>query len=83
MTISERIKNMVKDDNQVQFVFYRSGELWYSVYDPMNGSYFTFPVPIKDTGDAVFKDFDRALLFMRYIRKHLENIEAGKTEQGV
>lgn len=90
MNINQRIKNMVRENNHVHFQFYRNGELWYEVYEPdiedsdsLDGSWFQFPVPIKDTGDAVFKDKDKALLFMRYIRKHIENIEAGKTEQGV
>ena len=35
---------------------------------------FEFPVPIEDIGDATFLADDKALLFMRYIRKHLETI---------
>jgi hypothetical protein len=51
---------------QVTFEFYRSGELWY-VCD--NG--FKFPVPIDDTQNATFLAKDKAILFMRYIRKYL------------
>ena len=35
-------------------------------------------VPIEDTGDGVFNAEDKAMLFMRYIRKHIASIEEGK-----
>jgi len=35
-----------------------------------------FPVPIDDTGDGTFLNEDKAMLFMRYIRKQLSAIEA-------
>jgi len=63
-------------DQRVHFDFYREGELWYKT-----DSGFAFPVPISDAGTAVFMSEDKAILFMRYIRKHLENIEAGKSLQ--
>ena len=65
------LKDLVK--GKVKFVEYRKGNLWYesSLYT------FTFPVPIEDVGDGVFLAEDKALLFMRYIRKHLETIQAG------
>lgn len=66
------IKDLVKDQT-VQFQFYRHGEMWYKT---SNG--FEFPVPIEDTGDGTFNATDKAMLFMRYIRKHLNNIELGK-----
>ena len=56
------ILEMVKN-KKVNFNFYRSGELWYKTEDG-----FDFPVPINDTGNAVFKNEDKAILFMRYIR---------------
>jgi hypothetical protein len=66
------VKELVKDQT-VHFQFYRQNELWYKT---SNG--FEFPVPVSDTGDGVFNDSDKAILFMRYIRKHLDNIEQGK-----
>ncbi len=47
---------------------YRKGELWYVV----EATGFTFPVPVSDCGDGTFLATDRAMLFMRYIRKALE-----------
>jgi hypothetical protein len=63
------IKDLVKD-KQVQFVRYRAGELWYKCENGME-----FPVPISDIGDATFLATDKAILFMRYIRKQLEALE--------
>lgn len=59
----------------VHFVCYGKGELWYRTDSGLE-----FPVPISDTQDGIFLAKDRAMLFMRYIRKHLANIEAGKEE---
>jgi hypothetical protein len=79
MTIPEKIKLMVKNQNLVNFTKYFDGALWYSVYwfsdDNKDPEYFEFPVPISDIGTATFLAKDKALLFMRYIRKHLETIE--------
>ncbi len=85
------IKDLVKD-TKVRFLYYRKGELWYEVlkedivanmsdkYNNTNkwDSIFTFPVPIEDTGDGQFNAEDKAILFMRYIRKELENRKASE-----
>lgn len=63
------VKDMVKN-KQVTFVRYKKGELWY-----VTECGFEFPVPIDDTGDADFYATDKAMLFMRYIRKHVEYIK--------
>lgn len=71
MGIKEHVKG------KVSFQFYRKGELWYKA-----DSGFMFPVPIEDTGDGQFNAEDKGILFMRYIRKHMEAIaldEAGLT----
>ena len=51
---------------QVHFEFYRDGNLWYRT-----DSGLSFPVPVDDIGTATFKRDDKALLFMRYVRKFL------------
>lgn len=61
------LKELVASSKQVHFQFYRKGELWYKSDDG-----FEFSVPVSDTGDGVFLASDRAMLFMRYIRKQLE-----------
>lgn len=69
------IKDMVKDGKKVRFSFYRKGELWY-----VTECGFEFPVPAHDTGDAAFNAEDKAMLFMRYIRKHIDTIEKARLE---
>jgi hypothetical protein len=69
------IKDIVKDGKKVHFMFYRQKELWYKTEDG-----FEFPVPIEDAGDGIFLDEDKAMLFMRYIRKHVAMIEETKKE---
>lgn len=63
------IKEMLKD-KQVTLDFYRKGELWYTTECG-----FKFPVPIEDTGDGTFLPKDRAMLFMRYVRKQIERVK--------
>lgn len=64
------LKEMVSDNKKVHFRFYRAKELWYATEDG-----FVFPVPIEDIGDATFLAEDKALLFMRYIRKQIKEME--------
>jgi hypothetical protein len=59
---------------QVNFMHYFDGDLWYRT-----DSGFEFPVPISDIGNATFLARDKALLFMRYIRKHLETVSRNTT----
>lgn len=69
------IKDMVKD-KKVKFSFYREGELYYKTEDG-----FEFPVPISDIGNAVFLAEDKAILFMRWIRKHVELLAQTEREE--
>lgn len=62
-------------DKIVKFKYYRDGELWYEI---VGLAAFQFPVPLSDTGTAVFKYEDKAIYFMRWIRKHKEMIEREK-----
>jgi hypothetical protein len=64
------LKEMVVPGKKVTFLFYRQRELWYRTDDG-----FEFPVPIEDTGDGVFLASDKAMMFMRYIRKHIKYLE--------
>jgi hypothetical protein len=69
------IKDLVSGDKKVHFKYYRKGSLYYSTE-----SGFVFPVPVDDCGDATFLSEDRAMLFMRYIRKELEAQKAEPLE---
>ena len=64
------VKELVSG-NTVQFLHYRKGHMYYEVVEYPE---FVFPVPVEDIGDATFNARDKALLFMRYIRKHLDNL---------
>lgn len=70
------IKEMVGGEKKVKFVYYRGGSLWYETENK-----FRFPVPISDTGEATFLAEDRAMLFMRYIRKELESQKEPKMSE--
>jgi hypothetical protein len=61
------IKEMVERNQKVRFRFYRDGQLWYATECG-----FEFLVPISEAGTATFLAEDKAILFMRYIRKHME-----------
>ena len=68
------LKAMVAKGKKVKFVKYRKGELFYET-----DCGFQFPVPINDTGDGEFLAEDKAMLFMRYIRKQLKAIDKEKS----
>jgi hypothetical protein len=62
------IKDIAKD-NHVRFLRYRHGVMYYSVSVPGKPNEFMFPVPLSDVGDATLDAQDKAIIFMRYIRK--------------
>ena len=62
------LKEIVKD-NKVYFSHYRANVLYYNV--SVDKTKYMFTVPTEDVGDATFQDVDKAMLFMRYIRKAL------------
>ena len=69
------IKDYVKDCT-VEFMFYREWNLWYKTIG--SPTEFEFPVPVHDrdeVGNATFSAKDKALFFMRYIRKHIDFME--------
>ena len=69
------IKDIVKNQN-AHFVFYRDQCLF---YETDNG--FQFPIPVEDAGSATFNSEEKAILLMRYIRKHVDRTEAARDLQ--
>ena len=69
------LKDMVKGDKKARFAYYRDQALHYETEDG-----FVFPVPISETGSATYNAEERAMLLMRYIRKHLEVLSRSKGE---
>lgn len=68
MNITILVKNKT-----ARFVHYRDGHFMYETEDG-----FQFPVPIDDIGTATLLAEDKAVFFMRWIRRHLEVIELAK-----
>lgn len=64
------IKDMVKDGKRVAFRRIENDNLIYATEDG-----FEFRVPVEDTGDGVFLSDDKAIIFMRYIRKEIANVK--------
>ena len=54
-------------DNTVHFRRYRANFFFYGIV--FKGERFEFPVPLEDVGDATLPNSDKAIMFMRYIRK--------------
>jgi len=69
------VKDIVKGQ-KAHFVFYRDKALF---YETDNG--FQFPVPVDDAGSATLNSEEKAILLMRYIRKHLERSQAARDSQ--
>jgi hypothetical protein len=67
MTLKDHLRG------KVRFVRYQNGELWY-----VTPTGFEFPIPITDTGTGVFKAEDNGILFMRWVRIHMEMLEAAR-----
>jgi len=63
MNMTQRVKGNVK------FNRLEAGELWYVCEDG-----FQFPVALEDTHGAVFNAEDKGLYFMRWIRRHMEQV---------
>jgi len=65
MSITELVRN-----KQARFVHYREGKFIYQTEDG-----FQFPIPLTEVGAATLLAEDKALFFMRWIRRHLEVME--------
>ena len=66
------IKEHVKDGQKVRFIYFRDGEFW---YETERG--FKFPVPLLDATNSKVSLLaeDKALLFMRWMRKYKDSFE--------
>lgn len=69
------IKDIVKGKN-AHFVFFRDKSLFYETDDG-----FQFPIPVDDAGSATFNAEEKAILLMRYIRRHLARTEEAREAQ--
>lgn len=69
------IKDIIRD-NTVKFDFLRAGVAYYKVI--VSDDAYRFPVRLDDIGDATLMSEDKAILFMRFIRKALTDNEFHK-----
>lgn len=67
------ILELVGKDNRVSFSHFRAGHFYYYVPRLDGTEVYTFPVPIEDIGNATLKNEDKALTFMRWIRKAMSD----------
>lgn len=61
---------------EVTFQYYRAGNMYYKT----ETTNLVFPVPLDDIGNATLNSTDKGMLFMRYIRKHLEALNKASCE---
>ena len=71
--MSINLKDHVSENKMVRFSFYKDGLLFYKTENGL-----LFEVPITETGNGSFNFEDKAIFYMRWIRKQLENNEEGK-----
>jgi len=67
-----KVKEHIINNQKVKFAFYRDKILYYKTEKGL-----LFEVPISDTGNGCFNAEDKALLFMRWIRKQIEANKEG------
>lgn len=70
-TVSEIVKG-----HTAHFQYFRAGNLIYKTT-----SDFEFPIPVSDTGEATFPAEEKAITFMRWIRKHHDLICKSNTSE--
>lgn len=68
--------DLVKDNKVVRFVHFRDNEFWYQHEDG-----FMFPISIQEatTGRATFLAEDKAIYFMRWMKKYIEDCKNPET----
>jgi len=67
------IKDFVAKENYVDFESYRQGVFYYKVYKLNSTISYMFPVPLDDIGTATLLATDKSVLYMRWIRKAIED----------
>lgn len=66
------VKQFVKGNSEVTFEYFRQGNFYYKVENQDTGVCYEFPVPLDDIGTATMLHTDKALVFMRWIRKSID-----------
>lgn len=71
-----KIKNLIQN-NTVKFSHYREGNFYYNITAPLEPDEFfirnyQFIVPADDIAGATLKNSDKAIFFMRWIKKAMD-----------
>lgn len=75
--LKQNLTELIKG-KYAHFVYYQDGNLFYCLGDQHEHTgTFNFPVPISDCGSARFTSVDKAIFFMKWIKKHLKTMEEG------
>lgn len=64
--------------NPAWFEYYRSGVMYYQVWNTSDKYLYRFPIRLDDVGNGTLDDIDKAIFFMRWIRKAIESGEIQK-----
>ena len=75
--IKYNLKEMVSDNKKAKFLFFKLNELW---YETETGFKFPVPTNVEEVGDATFHAEEKALMLMRYIRKHIAYLEQAEKD---
>jgi hypothetical protein len=67
---SVNLKDLVKDNKKVRFSYFRDNEFWYQHEDGL-----LFPISLSEatSGRATFLAEDKAMFFMRWIKRYLDS----------
>lgn len=66
------LTNLIKN-NTVAFDSFRAGIFYYVIGEPGTTNEYLFQVPLHDIGTATLLATDKAIYFMRWIRKSIED----------
>lgn len=68
-----KVTDFVQKDVRVYFDSFRAGVFYYWVEHQTSGEQYQFQVPIEEVGNATLNARDKSVMFMRWIRKGLED----------
>jgi len=67
------VKEFVTNSNMCHFDSFRNGIFYYNVPHVVSCDRYQFQVPIEDVTGVTLLSSDKAITFMRWIRKSIEN----------
>jgi hypothetical protein len=73
MTEEIKITDFVSKANVVNFDSFRNGIFYYNVANIRSADTYQFQIPIEETNGATFLAKDKSTMYMRWIRKSIEN----------